>query len=234
MKKKSLIGLLTIVMVLGLILGQMFDDSIVGGLFSLAFFISAIWLVVNWSKKRRRRRLEQQKLPSLSRNKEEHYSEIGMSDSEIKFFRQTMAETKEQIVTLEKNMTDVTKLRTIDLKYQTVKASKAVFKELVKKPQKLHQANDFLYTHLPNIVELTNRYVEINNHDIKNKQTYDALTKCVGTIESMSTLIVDDYNNLVKDDLEDLDLEIKLAQQNAERTAKEKNLNDLNKGEDVQ
>ncbi|MGY3766492.1 5-bromo-4-chloroindolyl phosphate hydrolysis family protein [Vagococcus vulneris] len=216
-KFKSLIP--TIIIIGSFILAELFEDSFMGPVFFLIALSSLVWSTVSWVRNRQKRETSVGlDIPNLSKTKEDHYRELGMSSSEIDYFRHTMAETKQQIQVLEKNMTDVTKLRTIDLKCQTLKATKAIFKELVKEPKKLHQANDFLYTHLPNIAELTERYVEINDHDIKNKQTYDALTECAKAIEDLSQLIVLDYNQLVKDDLDDLDVELKVAKQTAERT----------------
>ncbi len=73
------------------------------------------------------------------------------------------------------NMQQTAKLKAIDLRHDPVKAAKALFKELVKEPNRLHEASQFLYTHLPNLVDLTNKYNEINDHEIKNKQTYEKL-----------------------------------------------------------
>lgn len=160
---------------------------------------------------------DEQDMPKLTKDKDSHYRESGMTDQEIAFFRQTMAETKEHINTLEKNMNQVAKLKAINLRYDTLKASKAMFKEMVKEPQKLHQADRFLYNHLPNMVELTNKYIEINDHELKNKNTYDVLNQSAIAIEEVSQLIVNDYATFVADDLDDIDVEISIAQQNIER-----------------
>ena len=156
-------------------------------------------------------------MPELTKEKEAHYSEFGMNDKEIVFFRETMADAKKQITTLDNNMQEVAKLKAINLRYDTLKASRAMFKEIVKEPNKLHRADRFLYNHLPNVVELTSKYIEINNHELKTKDTFDALNQCAAAIEEVSQLIVKDYADFVKDDLDDLDVEISIAQQNVDR-----------------
>ena len=156
-------------------------------------------------------------LPYLSDELDAHYHNNGMTDKDIAFFRQTMLETKQHIATLEKNMDDVAKLKAINLKTDVIKASKGLFKELVKEPHKLALADGFLYNHLPNIVELTNKYIEINDHDIKNKNTYEYLNKSAVAIEEVSRLILKDYTSFVSDDLDDLDVELSIANQNLNR-----------------
>lgn len=162
-----------------------------------------------------------EELPGLSKEKEAHYQTTGMSDAEIKFFRETMNTTKQQIQQLQKNINSVSKLKAIDLRNDTLRTSKALFKELVKEPDKLHKANHFLYTHLPNLVELTDKYVEISNHEIKNKQTYVKLDESAQIIDQMSKLIIQDYQSLVADDLDELDVEISIAKNSLKGDNKE-------------
>lgn len=202
----ALIGLFTI-----------FGDTINGLLLTILSFSILLGLVYLIKALFKPSKPTKKDIPTLSPEKEKHYHEIGMSDEQVKFFRETMAHTKKQIVALEKNMDSVAKLRAINLRNDTVKAAKGIFKELVKEPQKLHQANDFLYNHLPNLVDLTNKYIEINNHDVKNKNTYDALAKSADVIDQVSQLLVSDYARFVSDDLDALDIEMTVAEQNIAR-----------------
>lgn len=74
-------------------------------------------------------------MPYLTKDKEAHYRELGLSPQEIDFFRSTMSTAKKQIIQLQENMNRSTKLRAIDLRNDTTKVSKALFKELVKEPK---------------------------------------------------------------------------------------------------
>ena len=184
-------------------------------IFSVILLILAFLFFIKKSTKRKVQKAD--KLPSLTKTKEEHYSQLGMTDKEITFFRDTMYIVKKQIDQLQKNMTSSTKLRAIDLRNDTLRVSKALFKELVKEPKKLHLANHFLYTHLPNLVDLTNKYLEIDAHEIKNKQTYEKLEESTQIIDQVSKLIKKDYEQFVVDDLEDLDVEISVAKNSIKR-----------------
>ncbi|MGX7198670.1 5-bromo-4-chloroindolyl phosphate hydrolysis family protein [Enterococcus nangangensis] len=150
-------------------------------------------------------------IPQLTKEKESHYEAQGLTDDDIDFFRDTMAQTKERIIQLETNINASPKLKAIDLRHNTINASKSIFKQLVKEPQKLHIANHFLYTHLPNMVELTNKYLEINQHAIKDKQTYEALGETTQIVEQVAELMVKDYQLLVEDDLVELNDELTIA-----------------------
>ena len=91
------------------------------------------------------------------------------------------------------------------------------FKELVKEPTRLHEASHFLYTHLPNLVDLTDKYIEINNHEVKSRKTYDKMEESIQIIDQLAALITSDYQRFVADDLDDLDVELSIAKQSLKR-----------------
>lgn len=90
-------------------------------------------------------------------------------------------------------------------------------RELVKDPKRLPEASQFLYTHLPNIVDLTDNYVEINGHEVKSKEVYGKLEESAQIIDQMADLIVKDYQQFVAEDLEDMDVEISIAKKNLDQ-----------------
>lgn len=156
-------------------------------------------------------------LPTLSKKREQSYLDSGMSYREIEFFRDTLNQAKQQIEQLQSNISNNAKLKAIDLRHDTIRAAKALFKELVKEPNRLNEANHFLYTHLPNMVDLTNKYIEINNHEIKSRETYEKIEESIQIIDQMASLISQDYQKFVSDDLEELDVELSIAKQSIKR-----------------
>lgn len=212
MKKGNLIQIIAYLFLAGLVL-----RFITGIHLSAVVVVLLILVLLFFSRTKKKVGKKDDQLPNLTKSKEEHYEIIGMTDQEIDFFRDTMNITKKQIVQLQENMNASTKLRAIDLRNDTLRVSKALFKELVKDPKKLHLANHFLYTHLPNLVDLTGKYLEIDNHEIKNKQTYEKLEESAQIIDQVSKLIKKDYEQFVSDALEDLDLEINVAKNSLKR-----------------
>lgn len=158
-----------------------------------------------------------QKLPKLTKEKLNDYQEKGMTAEEIDFFRHTMAEAKELIEQLEENMNQLPKLKAINLRNDTVRTSKRYFQAIVKEAERLHHADKFLYSYLPNIVELTTKYIEVSGHALKKKQTYALMEESAQMIDDMSKLILTDYQQFLAVDLEELDVEISVAKQNLAR-----------------
>ncbi|MDT2828392.1 MAG: 5-bromo-4-chloroindolyl phosphate hydrolysis family protein [Enterococcus viikkiensis] len=171
------------------------------------------WLIYSGFKGRTGSR-KKEDVPFLTKEKEAYYKQNGMSESEIELFRETMNLSKQQVLRLQQNVQKSAKLKAIDLRHDTLKAAKALFKELVKEPTRLPEASQFLYTHLPNIVDLTDHYVEINSHEVKSKEVYGKLEESAQIIDQMADLIVKDYQQFVSGDLEDMDVELSIAKKN--------------------
>lgn len=202
MKKKTFFKVILYILLIGYIF-SMDIDGLLG-----YFLIGLITLLLIFPKTSKKKK---QNIIPLTKEKKEDYLQLGMTEQEIIFFRETMNQTKNQIIQLQKNMSTSTKLKTINLRNDTLKVVQSLFKEIVKEPTKIHSANHFLYTHLPNLVDLTTKYIEIDSHEIKNKQTYEKLEESALIIDQISKLIKKDYEQFLSEEIEELDLEISVA-----------------------
>lgn len=146
-----------------------------------------------------------------TQNKLKHYREHGLSEQEIVFFRQQMAEAKERIENIEVEMNKVAKLRVIENRHNVVEVSKQFFKDIVNEPERMAQAGIFLNKLLPSLEDLSGKYTEISGHVAKNKQTYLILEKSAMTIENICESIAESYVHFHQSLYNDLQDEIKLA-----------------------
>ena len=146
-----------------------------------------------------------------TQDKLHHYHEHGLSEQEIVFFRQQMAEAKERIENIEVEMNKVAKLRVIENRHNVVAVSKQYFKDIVKEPERVAQAGIFLNKLLPSLEDLTAKYTEISSHVAKNKQTYLILEKSAQTIDNICESITESYVHFHQSLYNDLQDDIKLA-----------------------
>lgn len=175
-----------------------------------------IGIQVSWHKitSAVRRHLPSHQQEEMTKDMEEHYANRGLSEDETAFFRKTMAEAKDQILTLEDNMENNAQLALINEQTKVLVAAKGIFKELVKEPKKLHMMGPFLYTHLPNLSELVAKYNEVMHHEIKSQKTTDTLNQSLDAIRNLSYVIVNDYEEINSDDIQALNDGIDLAKRN--------------------
>ncbi|MFL2099297.1 5-bromo-4-chloroindolyl phosphate hydrolysis family protein [Desemzia sp. FAM 23991] len=162
-------------------------------------------------------RTKVQKLRRLSPEKEAFYRSQGLSKDEMNFFRETMQTAKINILELEQNMRQSTKLTAIERRNNTVHLAKALFKEITQEPHRLHDVDKFLYVHLPSLKDLTTKYNEVDSHEVKHKSTFDVLEESANTIDGMCNLIAEDYVSFKSDDIDDIELEVELAKKTITR-----------------
>jgi 5-bromo-4-chloroindolyl phosphate hydrolysis protein len=144
-------------------------------------------------------------------NKFSHYQSLGMTDSEIELFRSTMDKAQRDIKAWENNVRKSAKLKAIDMRTEGLKAAKSLFQELVRTPKRLSMAGDFLNEHLDAINDLTAKYLTIDNHAIKSKETIKTLQNSVKVIEQLFLQIVKDYTDFVADDIANMNADIDLT-----------------------
>lgn len=156
-------------------------------------------------------------LKSVSDERKKLYLSKGLSNEDIDFFRETMNNAKVQILQLEENINQTGKLRAIANRYDTLNLVKILFKDIVNEPDRLHEVDQFLYVHLPSLTELTSKYVQINQHKAKSKQTFDVLEQSAKTIDEMCQQISEDYLHFRSRDINDLAYEVELAKKRLSR-----------------
>lgn len=156
-------------------------------------------------------------LKPVTDKREVFYKSKGLSDEDITFFRKTMNTAKSQILQIEKNVNATGKLRAITNRHNTLHLIKVLFKDIVNEPDRLHEIDDFLYTDLPSLAALTKKYVTINNHEAKSKETFDVLDKSAKIIDNVCQEIADDYMNFRSIDITKLADEVDLAKMRLKR-----------------
>lgn len=160
---------------------------------------------------------ENQKLPRLSSDKEAFYESKGLGKEDIQYFRETMQNAKLQIKKIETNMLSTGKLKAIENRNNTIHLIKSMFREIIKEPNRLHEVDQFLYVHLPSLADLSEKYVEIDNHQAKSKATYEILDKASQTLDKMCQQIAEDYVTFKSDDIEDMEVEVELAKRSLDK-----------------
>lgn len=162
----------------------------------------------------------------VSKDKIQHYREAGLNDEEISYLRDQLAQLRENIHSLETQMNATAKLRAIDVRHNTIEISKQFFQDIVKEPKRFGEAGDVIYRIIPSLVDLTEKYNEINDHIAKTKQTYIILEKSAQTIDELAKRLTDEYIDFHKATYQDLDDEINLANRNLNKTQKWEESND--------
>lgn len=173
-------------------------------------FVSFLGLFNSPVKRPRRQR-------SARRSLDVHYEELGMTSSEVESFRQEMSHVKSLILQLEDSLEETGKMRALALRYNIVAVLKRFFKDIVTEANRVNDAERFIYHFLPSLVDLVNKYNEIQGHIAKNKQTYLILERSASAIEQLMIDIIDEYTAFHEKNIQDLEFEVELAAKSRSR-----------------
>lgn len=183
-----------------------------------ALFSAAVGVFLLYIRGRKHRAQdEKHRLPKLSAEKQAFYESKGLGKEDIQYFRQTMQNAKIQIKKIETNLQATGKLKAIENRNNTIHLTKSLFREIIKEPNRLHEVDQFLYVHLPSLADLSEKYVEIDNHQAKSKATYDMLDRSSQTLDKMCQQIAEDYVEFKSDDIEDMEVEVELAKRSLDK-----------------
>lgn len=167
-------------------------------------FVLIVGVLFYWQYKRNGSQKETSDLPPVSKEKESFYLEQGLTKSEMNYFRETMNEARIQIIELEKAFETSPRLKTINHRYQTVETAQNFFRAIVEHPLQLSQVDDFLYRHLPDLVSLSHKFLEIEQHPNKNKATLQVIEKSSEKIEHLCQQIEEDYLTFQQNELDSI------------------------------
>lgn len=156
---------------------------------------------------------KQKRLPELSLEQQAVYEDAGLTPQDVKFFRKKMNQVKKQIQQVELLSTDNSKFQVILNRYNTLPLMKGYFQQIVRYPQRLHEANSFINTLLPSLVEIMEKYTEIFNHLSKTTETYQVLEETAEVIEQLCQQLEADYLKFTRPDFDELAVETQYLKQ---------------------
>ena len=147
--------------------------GIVNVIFGLVLFFLIIKMIIGISFMRKNpdEREEGYKDKGMSKKENiERYHEAGLSDTDIKIFRENLSEAKENIKTWEKLLKKEDDLQVVESVTGGLEASKQTFKYIVQNPQELTKQNEFLYKDLPNMVKLSEKFIEMKKQSVRTEE----------------------------------------------------------------
>ncbi|RZI48110.1 5-bromo-4-chloroindolyl phosphate hydrolysis family protein [Lactococcus kimchii] len=195
--------------------GMMSGDGhwgMVNMIFGLILFFLVIKMIIGIAFMRKNRQDKmggyEDKAMSLKENIE-RYHEAGLSDSDIKIFRENLAEAKTSIKTWEAQTKKDDDLQVVESVTGGLDASKHTFKYIVQNPQELTKQNEFLYKDLPNMVKLTEKFIEMKKQAVRTEEIKRDLDETLLLIKTLSASISKNYHEILMDDVKVIKNQVK-------------------------
>lgn len=136
-----------------------------------------------------------------TKNHTARYKAAGLSENDITIFRDTMSEAKKNILAWENNMKKNEDLEMVESVTKGLESAKSTFKYIVSNPNQLTKQNDFLYKDLPNMVKLTEKYLEMKAQSVKFDQAKRDMDETLLLIKTLSGQIAKNYHEILMEDV---------------------------------
>ncbi|MCI3870965.1 5-bromo-4-chloroindolyl phosphate hydrolysis family protein [Lactococcus petauri] len=174
---------------------------------TILILLVALWLISLMRNKSNKKNKTAKKPPR--KENIQRYQEAGLSESDIEIFRDTLADAKENIEKWEVNTKKNDELQVVESVTGGLEASKLLFKHIVQNPTQLTKQNDFLYKDLPNMVKLTEKYLEMQKQSVKSDEVSRDMDETLLLIKTLATNISKNYHEVLMDDVNVIKHEVK-------------------------
>jgi 5-bromo-4-chloroindolyl phosphate hydrolysis protein len=81
----------------------------------------------------------------------------------------------------------------------------------MKEPKRFYQAEEFYFSHLDSIVELTEKYSFLSSQPKQNSEMGQSLIETRRTLNELTKVLEEDLYHVISDDLDTLNFEIDVA-----------------------
>jgi len=135
----------------------------------------------------------------------------GLTRSEYKYIQAQLRDSKMKIGRLQKAMFSVRNVITIKQNYEVLQVAKKIQSIVENEPRRFYEAEQFYYSHLDSMVELTEKYAFLTKQPAKTSEIKDSLNETRITISSMADTIKQDLYKILNEDMDDLRVELDVA-----------------------
>ena len=141
----------------------------------------------------------------------------GLTRSEYKYIQAQLRDSKMKIGRLQKAMFSVRNVITIKQNYEVLQVAKKIQSIVENEPRRFYEAEQFYYSHLDSMVELTEKYAFLTKQPAKTSEIKDSLNETRITISSMADTIKQDLYKILNEDIDDLRVELDVAKNSIEK-----------------
>lgn len=128
----------------------------------------------------------------------------GLNKRDLTVFKAVFNRTNDSVNHIESLLTETNGLRKIASETEVIRFARGVVKELADDPTQLTDADDFVYTHLPNMENILMTYHDIISHEMIDESDKQQLAAARYVLRQLADQIQQDYRRITRDDITSL------------------------------
>jgi 5-bromo-4-chloroindolyl phosphate hydrolysis protein len=134
-----------------------------------------------------------------------------LSRKEYRYIKKNLMEAKRKIKRLNKNLFTIRDLSSVKQRIDILRITKKIHKMTTKEPKRFYQAEQFYFSHLDSVVELTEKYSFLSSQPKKNMEMGQSLIETRHTLNELTRVLEEDLYHVISDDIDNLNFEIDVA-----------------------
>ena len=147
----------------------------------------------------------------------QYLKENGITRREYKYIRTNLKEAKEKINRLQKAVLRIRNFPDMKQNYEVIKLVNKIYSTTKKEPKRFFKAEQFYFSNLDSIVEITEKYALLHSQPAKTSELKISLKETRLTIDKLTDSLENDLYRVLEDDIDDLQFELDVAKKTMER-----------------
>jgi 5-bromo-4-chloroindolyl phosphate hydrolysis protein len=134
-----------------------------------------------------------------------------LTRKEYRYIKKNLVEAKQKMKRLNKSLFQIRDVSSVKQRIDILRITKKMYKMTKKEPKRFYQAEEFFFSHLDSIVELTEKYSFLAAQPKKSIEINQSLLETRQTLNEMTRILEEDLYQVVSNDVEHLNFEIDVA-----------------------
>jgi 5-bromo-4-chloroindolyl phosphate hydrolysis protein len=144
-----------------------------------------------------------------------------LNKKEYKYIKKNLSEANVKINRLQKSLFSIRHIRSLKQRMELLRLVKNIQKLSTREPRRFYKAEQFYFSHLDSVLELSEKYAFLSSQPGKNRELEHSLSDTQHTLKDLTRVVEKDLNYMLADDIDHLNFEIDVAKHSI------KKLNDI-------
>ncbi|WP_226679002.1 5-bromo-4-chloroindolyl phosphate hydrolysis family protein [Mesobacillus jeotgali] len=130
---------------------------------------------------------------------------------EYKYIKRNLKEANVKINRIQKSLFSIRHIRSLKQRMELLRLVKNIQKLSNREPRRFFKAEQFYFSHLDSIMELSEKYAFLSSQHTKNRELEYSLQDTQDTLKDLTKIVEKDLNYMLEEDLDHLNFEIDVA-----------------------
>ncbi|MEC2076083.1 5-bromo-4-chloroindolyl phosphate hydrolysis family protein [Metabacillus fastidiosus] len=135
----------------------------------------------------------------------------GLSRKEYKYIQKNLEEANKKIKRLRKSLISIRNIASIKQNIELLRVVNKIYSITKTEPRRFYLAEEFYYSHLDSLVELSEKHAFLAAQPKKSKEMADSLTETRETISTLAQSVEKDLYDVLAKDIDHLNFELDVA-----------------------